>query len=429
MASDFPHEAGGPASTPDQPVQAAERLVSLDFIRGIAVLGILFANITAFGHPMLAYYWPGALPDGGNEADRWVWLFQFVAVDGKFRGLFSILFGAGMMLFIQRVWARGDTRWLQARRLFWLLLFGLAHFYLLFIGDILFLYAMSGFAVLGMLHWSARKQFWWGLIWYLLGSLVFSGLLGMQAAMEAQPEVQTQPGMAEQWQAMERGWEITLGHAEAEAEVLSNGSYGAVLDYRFTEQSGDLAQVLFVAVFETIPLLLLGMALYRFGFFSGGLDPMKMRKWGWASLIGGTILSGALGWWVLARDFPPFLTQFVFNGASTLPRFAMIIGLAALLAQWAPKVADGPVGSRFVAAGRMAFSNYIGTSLVMLFIFQSWAGGLYGDLHRLALLPIVLVGWALMLLWSKPWLARFRYGPLEWLWRCLTYFRLFPFRR
>src|SRR5688500_18927856 len=90
------------AGKPDRPVGTADRIVALDFIRGIAVLGILFANITAFGHQYLAYFWPDALPSGGSAADRSIWLFQFVFVDGKFRGLFTLLFGAGMYLFMAR---------------------------------------------------------------------------------------------------------------------------------------------------------------------------------------------------------------------------------------------------------------------------------------------------------------------------------------
>src|SRR5690606_8906573 len=107
----------------------------------------------------------------------------------------------------------------------------------------------------------------------------------------------------------------------------------------------------------------------------------------------------------------------------------MILGLAALLALWTPAATRNRLGLRFVAAGRMAFSNYLGTSLVMMLVFQGWAGGLFGQLHRGALLVFVVLGWLLMLGWSSPWLARFRYGPLEWLWRCLTYGKTFPIRR
>jgi uncharacterized protein len=77
----------------------------------------------------------------------------------------------------------------------------------------------------------------------------------------------------------------------------------------------------------------------------------------------------------------------------------------------------------------MALSNYVGTSLVMVLVFQGWAGGLYGTMHRAELLVVVLLGWALMLTFSRAWLARYRQGPLEWLWRCLTYWQCFPLRR
>src|SRR6478736_7202809 len=171
--------AARPASgIPDEPLGGDERIVALDFIRGIAVLGILFPNIVAHGDAILSYFWPPNLPGGATAADKLVWLVQLVLIDGKFRGLFTLLFGAGMMLFTERAWARGATRWLQARRLFWLAVFGLAHFFLIWTGDILFLYAVSGFVALVMLKWSARTQLRVGILWFLIGSLALSALLG-----------------------------------------------------------------------------------------------------------------------------------------------------------------------------------------------------------------------------------------------------------
>lgn len=416
-----------PPATPDQPVGGAERLVSLDLIRGIAVVGILFANITGFGHPMLAYYWPGALPGGGNEADQWVWLFQFVMVDGKFRGLFTILFGAGMVLFIDRLRARGGSQWLQARRLFWLALFGIAHFVLLWRGDILFLYAIAGFAGLLFLNWEANAQLRVGLIWFVIGALGFSAMLGMQAAAENIPAMQSQA--PEAWSQLQRGWDGAMHRAGEETRLMQHGGYGEIVAYRLGEQADGVRDDITFALLETIPLMLIGMGLYRSGFFEGRLDATRMRRWGWVGLIGGALLSLSLGWWAMAWGFPPFLTQFLFNGPAQLPRLAMVLGAAALLTLWASRLSRGWLGSRFVAAGRMAFSNYVGTSLIMMAIFQGWGGGFYGELNRLALLPAVLLGSVLMLAWSKPWLRRFRYGPLEWLWRCLTYGRLFPIRR
>jgi len=408
---------------------AAERIVALDFIRGIAVLGILFANITAFAHPVLAYYWPGALPGGGSAADQAVWLFQFVFVDGKFRGLFTLLFGAGMVLFLERARTQGKGRGLQARRLFWLLLFGLAHFALLFVGDILFTYALAGFVALLMTGWKARTQLWTGLAWYILASLALAALTGSQAALEADPALRSHPAIAAQWQAMEEGARIQIAEAEEARKVYGDGSLPDILAYRMREQGGMLAQSVFIVLIETLPLLLIGMALYRLGFFSGGLDRARMKSWSWIGLIGGVLGSLALGWWTMAAGFPFYLTQFTFNGASALPRLPMIFGLAGLLVLAAPAAARGWLGQRIIAAGRMAFSNYIGTSVVMTLVFQGWAGGLFGLLSRAELLAVVLLGWVLMLAWSLPWLARFHYGPLEWLWRCLTYGRLFAFRR
>ncbi|MCB2052554.1 MAG: DUF418 domain-containing protein, partial [Novosphingobium sp.] len=106
----------------------------------------------------------------------------------------------------------------------------------------------------------------------------------------------------------------------------------------------------------------------------------------------------------------------------------VVMGLAAVLAVYGA-TAQGWLAERLSAAGRMAFSNYLGTSLLMMSIFHPWAGGLWGELTRPELYLVVALGWAVMLMWSKPWLARYRYGPLEWLWRCLTYWQLFPLRR
>jgi uncharacterized protein len=414
---------------PAAPIAADERVVSLDFIRGIAVLGILLANITAFAHPVLAYYWPGALPGGGSAEDEAIWLFQFVAVDGKFRGLFTLLFGAGLCLFIDRAKAHGQGAGLQVRRLFWLLLFGLAHFVLLFVGDILFSYALAGLIALPMLGWAARTQLGVGLSWYILASLALAALLGAEAALEGSPAIRDQPGTAEQWQALQQAERSQIAEAEAARQVYSQDSFADVVRYRLVEQGGMLGDAIFIVLIETVPLLLIGMGLYRLGLFAGAFDQRRVRRWSWMGLIGGGLASLALGWWTVAAGFPFYLTQFTFNGASALPRLPMILGLAGLLVLATPTAARSRAGRRVVAAGRMAFSNYIGTSVLMMLVFQGWAGGLFGQLARAELLGFVVLGWLLMLAWSQPWLARFRYGPLEWLWRCLTYGRLFPIRR
>jgi uncharacterized protein len=411
-------EAGPPhtpdAAAPDQPVRGGERLITLDFIRGIAVLGILFANITAFGQPYMAYFWPPALAEPATAGDELVWLFQAIFVDNKFRGLFSLLFGAGIYLFVQRARARDQGLALQARRLAILLTFGLAHYFLIWRGDILTVYAVAGMLALPMLEWPARKQLYVGLVLYVLGLLAMVALLGGSLVAGGLGDAADQAG------------QDALDGARAEVVLYRGGSYAEIVETTAAEHAGQLVQeVLLVVPTETLPLMLIGMALFRMGLFSGGIDRARMRRWGWIGVIAGVLVTVPIVLWPYRAEFPFFLTLFVFNGLARMGQLPMVLGLAALLALWAPAAARGWLGSRFVAAGRMAFSNYLGTSILMMFVFHGWALGLFGELGRLELLGVVLAAWVLMLGWSRAWLPHFRYGPLEWLWRCLTYGKLF----
>jgi uncharacterized protein len=416
------------AATPDQPVRAADRLVSLDFIRGIAVLGILFANITAFGQPYVAYFWPEALADP-TAADRNVWLFQTVFVDHKFRGLFSILFGAGIYLFMERAWVRGSGRWLQFRRLFWLLLFGLAHYFLIWRGDILAAYAWCGMLALPMLKWSARRQLIVGIVAYVIGFLLMAALMGGNYAAAHLPAVKSQMTDAQRGEVI-KAPQRSLEGAREEVELYREGSYGEIVSTNAREHWGDLlTEIIIVPLTETLALMLIGMGLYRMGFFSGAFEPAKMRRWGVIGIVGGVLVTVPVALWPYREGFDFFTTLLVFNGVGRIGQLPMALGLAALLVLWAPRATQGWLGSRFAAAGRMAFSNYLGTSIVMMFVFHGWALGLFGQLGRVELIGVVLLAWAVMLAWSKAWLARFRYGPLEWLWRCLTYGKVFPLRR
>ncbi len=397
---------------------ASDRIVSLDLIRGIAVLGILFANITAFAHPMLAYYWPDALPDGGTVADATIWLFQFIFIDGKMRGLFTLLFGAGIVLFMERAWTRGGSRWWQVRRLAWLMVFGLLHFFLLFRGDILFTYSVWGLVALLFVRVDPIKQMTAGILLYMVGGIFLMLAMGADAWFE-QANACAQPASVE-CRNLEEGLTAATRQIDQQHAVYGSGSFGDILSYTVNEQSIFLGKAMFFGMLETLPLMLMGMALYRFGLFDGGVDRAALRKWSWLGVMAGIALTLPLGLWVLASGFSYYLTSFVFNAASQIPRLPMMLGLAVLLVLWTPAIAGTAIGRRLVAAGRMAFSNYIGTSLVMMLVFHGWALGLYGKLGRLELLVVVLAGWAAMLAWSKPWLERFGQGPLERLWRSLA---------
>lgn len=423
-----------PAGTPDQPGQfaptgpSADRIASLDFIRGIAVMGILAANIVAFGQPFSAYIYPGAFLTPHGAAEDAMWVAQFVLIDGKMRGLFTLLFGAGLYLFMERAWARGAGRALQVRRLLFLGLFGLIHFFLIWEGDILFLYAASGLVALLFVKLSEEKQLALGIIGYALGGLLYLGFaFSMEAAADG--SLAATPEEAQEMRvAVEEGKQEELREALVDANLIRSGDYPGLVAHRFADHTGDLGNLLMTLWTETLPLMLIGMALYRFGFFSDAISRRKLLLFGLAALVVGGMGSLWIALRVAGGGFSYYGTMAAFTGWSHFPQLLTTLGYAALLAVWGG-TAQGWLAARMKAAGRAAFTNYLGTSIVMMLVFHGWAGGLFGKLTRGELYLVMLAGWAVMLGWSKPWLDRYRYGPLEWLWRCLTYGRRFPLVR
>jgi uncharacterized protein len=419
-----------PQATPDhsRPVgDEASRIASLDFIRGIAVMGILAANIVAFGQPFNAYMYPdGFLTEHGPLSDQ-LWIAQFVVIDGKMRGLFTLLFGAGIYLFMKRAWARGATRWLQVRRLLILLVFGLIHHFFIWRGDILFYYAAVGLVVLLFIKLSARAQLIIGLSGYLAGALFYAAMM-VPLHFIAETPFGNRAEFAEMRTNLEAEQARALKDDAVEANLVQDGDYASLVAHRLDEHAADPTINLLIFAPETLPLMLIGMALYRMGLFSGGLDARRQRRWGWIGLAVGGALTFLIALWAQGTGFSYWGTLAAFVGISPIPRLMMVVGLAALLALWGA-VARGWLAERVSAAGRAAFTNYLGTSVVMMLVFEGWAGGLFGKLTRPELYLVVAATWVLMLAWSKPWLDRFRYGPLEWLWRSLTYGRVMPLRR
>ena len=426
------------AATPDQQVHAREkaapisasggnRLLSLDFTRGIAVMGILAANIVAFGQPMIAYMWPDAFLTPHGETSDWLWVAQFILIDGKMRGLFTLLFGAGLLLFLDKAWERGQGRWLQARRLFWLLAFGLVHFFFIWKGDILTLYALCGFICLAFVKWKPRTQMGCGIVAFVFGALFIAGMAWffywvMQGGETVPPELLEQQSKF--------GMMKTEGIDDAaiETPLIVSGDYFGWVGHNLSAHAIDPIAGFFFGFFETIPLILIGMALYRYGLFDGRINARKQATWGAIAVLIGVALSVAIALWAYEDGLSFFGTFFAYVGLNSFAQLPYIMGLAALLALIGPK-ATGWLGSRVSAAGRMAFSNYLGTSILMLLVFHGFALGLFGELNRPQLYGVVAATWVIMLAWSKAWLSTFRFGPLEWLWRCLTYGKLFPIRR
>ncbi|RPF71954.1 DUF418 domain-containing protein [Aurantiacibacter spongiae] len=392
----------------------------------MAILGILVANITAFSHNQLAYYWPPALPGGATAGDDWIWVVQFTLIDGKMRGIFAILFGAGLVLFARKAGEIEVATQLQARRLFWLALFGFAHFALLFGGDILFTYAIAGMFALLALPYGARGLFVTGVLWAAVAALLRAGDFAPYAIMELQAMAGHAP---DQYPALEAYWQGRVADIMNDARVLASGSYLDVVAQRISTGADEAGLAVRLNFYETIPQMLIGMGLFKAGLFTDPALRRRWRGWAWGGAIIGAALLLATAITLMRMGFPPYLTQFAYFALALLFNLPLLLGGILLLTQWADRSDATWLGERLRLAGRMAFTNYILTSFVMMLIFQGWAGGLFGTLHRIELLPVVALGWAIMLTVSRFWLSRFRYGPLEWLWRCLTYWRIFDIRR
>jgi uncharacterized protein len=302
------------------------------------------------------------------------------------------------------------------------------HFFFIWPGDILFYYALFGFVVLACMKWKAKTQLVVGLAGYMVGVAFYALSMSFPWAVVDTPFGASSPDMLALRAEMVAGIDAGLAHGAVPNAAIAAGDYPALVAHRLAEQwSEPWSNALFFC-FETIPLMLIGVALYRMGFFSGGFARAGMIRWGWIGLIAGVAAHLVIGLVMQADGFTFYGTLAAFMGWSPLPRLWMVLGMAALMVAYSP-AATGWLAERVRAAGRAAFTNYLGTSIVMMFVFHGWALGLFGQLNRPQLYIVVALAWVLMLAWSKPWLDRYRYGPLEWLWRCLTYRTVFPLKK
>ena len=410
----------GAATEPD-------RIATLDILRGIAVMGILAMNIVAFAMPMSAYMSPFAYGEGLD--DLVTWFVNFVFVDGKMRGFFSLLFGASTLLVIERAQAAGASpAAVHYSRMFWLLVFGLIHLYLIWWGDILTHYALIGMILYLFRNKPPRTLVRWaiGLLVVEL-AVVISGAFffaSMQAAASA-PGASAEAIQA--WQQASEGFAPLTGAALANDLAIFRGDYAGILQYRLDKMLlAPIGQLPFIG-WETLAYMLLGMAGLKAGFLTGAWDRRRYARIAMVTLGIAIPVYMVLGWLNYRSGFE-VPTLFALSIAATTPfRPLMIIGYAALVILLTRN--GGALVDRIAAAGRAAFSNYLGTSLVMTTIFYGYGFGLYGHVERHELYFFVLGMWVLMLLWSKPWLDRFRYGPLEWLWRSLARRHVQPMRR
>ncbi|MDG2534871.1 DUF418 domain-containing protein [Sphingomonas sp. HITSZ_GF] len=398
---------------------APARLPSLDLVRGVAVLGILLLNILAFAMPDAAYVNPRAY-GGWHGADLATWAVNFILFDGRMRGLFSFLFGASTLLVIERAEAgERSPAEVHYRRMAWLLVFGLCHLFLVWHGDILAHYALIGMIAYAMRDVPVSRLMVLGTMLTLLGAVLFATIPLSILQLHANPA-----GAAE-LQGYARSFGVPTAADIAKDLALHRGAYGAILADRLREDGGALFGLFVFYGPETLGYMLFGMAALRSGMLRGEWAPARYRRWlllCWAITLPAY---AALAWcqWASGFDIRMVAAMMPLTALIRPPMIAGWICLILLLAR-----PGGGLTTRLAAAGRMAFTNYLATSLICTTLFYGYGLGWYGHLSRWQLYPVVFAIWAAILFWSKPWLARFRFGPFEWLWRSLARGSLQPIR-
>ena len=394
---------------PDQP---AQRLITLDLIRGIAVMGIFSVNVIGMAMIQAAYFTPAAY-GFDNVGDKLVYAANLLLIDGKMRALFSMVFGASALLVIERAVAAGrSSARVHFSRMAALLLFGLAHYYLLWWGDILAQYALIGMVLFLFRKLGTRALLIWSLallLWNGAPSTVMMTIsLPERLAQSADHSPRPAPDVLAEDRAVHHSIATHARHMLSEKPLRPFMMALALLP-------------------ETLGLMLLGMAAYRSGFFAGRWPDHRYRNvamWG----IGAGLLAGAASLVLVAQsDFAAPLTSIARNGWTVLFRPVMASGYAALAILLFRR--PGWLAERIAAVGRTAFTNYLGCTVIGVALFFRFAGGLYGDLSRGQAWLIAPPVWLLMLAWSKPWLDRFHYGPLEWAWRSLSRLKFQPLRK
>jgi uncharacterized protein len=422
------------------PVQPLERVAAVDVLRGVALMGILAMNIVGFAWPMSTYESPRA---GGNTSttDLVVWAIHHVVFDEKMMTMFSMLFGAGLVLMTERSEARGASlAGVYYRRVTWLLVIGLLHAYFIWAGDILVLYAECGFLL--YLFRKRSPRFLIGLGTLCLLVLVFLSVAVTDVLEVAHNDylgVQGTPRRALTWTARQLdntiygangNWNLarqkSLYRFQEELRVYSGGYWGIVRHRAMMLLGEQTLGFVFATLWMVGGRMLIGMGLMKLDVFSAR---RSRRFYWWMVGLGygiGLPLVAFDTWLRISVDFRTLAmleAKLVYAYVSAIAIAMGHVGVVMLVYQsgfvpWLTR--------RLAAAGRMALSNYLMQSLICTTLFYGYGCALFGMFNRLTLDVVVVSIWTFQLTTSIIWLRYFRYGPAEWLWRSLTYWKLQP---
>src|SRR5688572_14686143 len=429
------------------PVAESERIEIVDVVRGVALLGILLMNIPFFAMPeRFTEPWRA---DTGN-ANFWVYAVNTILFEGKMRAFFSAVFGAGIVLFTTGKEKAGrSATGLFYKRMVWLTLFGLAHAHLLlWMGDILYFYGLIGMIAFLLRRvaprWLALGVPLVAVIGFVASTLFYQNIrqkrLAWREAVTAQaagrPLSAAQDSALVAWREVEK--EFLPNDAErSEHTALMKGSYGQVASFvRDKAADGEFKYLLF-SIPDMLALMLLGIALYRWGFLT--------LEWSTSAYVRTAVIGYAVGLTAVTVSFVHgvLVTPTVAAGLATMEREPIawtgalydVQRIALMMAHVSVIMLVYRAGwlrwlfTRLRAVGQMAFTNYIVQTVICSLVFFGYGLNQFAEWEYYQLYWLVLGIWALQLVVSPLWLRGFQFGPLEWLWRTLTYGARQPFVR
>ncbi|MBM3768316.1 MAG: DUF418 domain-containing protein [Acidobacteria bacterium] len=418
------------------PVAADERIEALDVVRGFALLGILLMNICSFGMPMIGESNPRAW--GGSDGANYVfWWVQYVFWSGKMRALFSLCFGAGVIYLTSRAEAKGATAGdIYYRRTFWLMFFGVIHAHLIWYGDILYPYALMGLFLYPLRSLNGRLLTAFGVALIVITTV--HGLSYVRDLREARDKSKSFPEHAvldsanHGYQSTYRGrvdsWLPSKEALEKEIKIYREGPYSAAYNHRVGIVQGWTAQTFYAkGWWDILSMMLIGMGLAKLGAFAGRWPTAAYVRLSILCLLAGGIIGGWAANHEAGSGFDVVASTEGYSAYQPLRlmvAFGYFCGLVAIVKAGVMQWLISPLA----AVGRMAFTNYIMHSLICTTIFYSHGFALFGKLERWELHIVVAGVWIFQLIVSPIWLRHFRFGPLEWCWRSLTYWKRQPMR-
>ena len=415
----------------------ASRIASVDAIRGIAVLGIFIVNVMGYGIGDVIFYNP-ILSAGDGPLNTGLWTFQAIFVEGSMRGLFTLLFGASIVLFTSRAAfpdGRIEIADLYYRRTLWLILFGLIHSYLLLgAGDILLIYGIASLLLFPFRILRPKTLFVLaGVLLVLIISLNLDEELSEKAISDQATVIEQRASQGELIDEADQlildEWNKRLKNNWPSQEELEKGisqRTGSVdvlysSNAEYVQDNNDFFGI-FWWVLDGAMMMFMGMALFKTGVLTGKASRSFYLR---LTVIGYAIGLGFRIWSINARweaEFSPIL--WAWASFDQFARVALTIGHIGLFYLIWSHFSQSWLMRALAATGRMALSNYIGQTIIANLIFSGIGLGLYASFDLSAVFLILIGIWIAQLLFSLWWLSRFRYGPLEWVWRGLTYGKL-----